>query len=1008
MRNATPFNANVHAASPPVVKQNLKTLQKHIAGEVLSDSTSRWMYSTDASIYQYLPDLIVVPRTAEDLKVTLDFARTHGLPITARGGGTSLGGQAIGQGIQLDFSKHFNRILEVDPKEGWARVQPGVILEHLNQNLAPHHYWFGPDVAPTNRATLGGMIGNNSAGARSILYGKTLEHVLSLKTLWSDGRVSQVGALTPHDWNTLAEQEHCEGRLVRLLNRIRQDHTADIHQAFPKILRRVSGYNLDAFVDTPSGQALNLAHLLVGSEGTLALWQEARVKIVPKPQHSGLLVLYFDSVADALEANHAMIETEPSAAELIDDMLLELTRQNTAFARKLHFMAYAAPVILVVQYLADSDSELAHKVQKGIRFAQQQGLSQRYSVATDDRTQADIWAIRKAGMPLLYSMPGDHKPITFIEDTAVAPERLKAFIEDFDTLIQAHDTRAAYYAHASVGCLHIRPLIDLKQVSEVKKMRSLAEGVVALVQRYHGAMSGEHGDGLARSEFNETLFGPTVYGLFKAVKATADPHQLMNPGKITSAPPMDKNLRYGAFYHPRQLTGFLQDVTGKQSVNHLVEQCNGCGACRKSDVGTMCPPFRVTGKEADSTRGRANTLRRLLLAPELLQDPTAQNEIKAVMETCIGCKACKAECPSQVDMARLKSEYLQRQHAITGIPLRSQLFGQVKWLNHLGALTAPLSNQMLKNPPFRKLLERTLGIAASVPLPTFARVPFDYRFRQHTSSAGESGADKRPAVILFNDCYMNYNHPEIGEAAVKVIEALGYRVIVPEQVCCGRPQLSLGLLTQAKSSAENLWAQLEPYLDIKSTNHANGTNGKKSATPIPVIGIEPSCMISFADEYPGLSSPHNQALSQRLAQQSTLLQDWLLKTLAERQERGLTLPFQAPGWRVFFHEHCHQKAWGKDQGIALLQEIPGLDIVPSNAGCCGMAGSFGYEVEHAPLSQAIANQSLLPALEKAHAQEAFDKIAVSGMSCRHQIQNQKPAGMNLKVQHWIEILADLV
>lgn len=1000
MKNSIPFNATVHAASPPVVAHQLKTLQKHIAGEVLSDSTSRWMYSTDASIYQHLPDLIVVPRTAEDLKVTLDFAHEHHLPITPRGGGTSLGGQAIGPGIQLDFSKYLNRIVEVDLQAGWVRVQPGVVLEHLNQQLAPHDFWFGPDVAPTNRATLGGMIGNNSAGARSILYGKTLDHVLALETLWSDGRVSWAGELSPEDWDTRSQQSHCEGRLLKLLTHIEQHHTADIQAAFPKILRRVSGYNLDAFVATPPGQPLNLAHLLVGSEGTLAVWQEAQLKIVPKPTHSALLVLYFDTVSDALEANHAMLETHPSAAELIDDMLLALTRENAAFARKLHFMAYAAPVILVVQYLADSASELTHKVQKGIRFAQQQGLSQRYSVATDPRTQSDIWAIRKAGMPLLYSMPGDHKPITFIEDTAVAPERLRAFIEDFDALIQAHDTRAAYYAHASVGCLHIRPLIDLKQVSEVKKMRSLAEGVVHLVRQYHGAMSGEHGDGLARSEFNEALFGPTVYGLFKAVKAAADPQQLMNPGKITDAPPMDQNLRYGAFYQPQHLKGFLQDVTGKQSVNHLIEQCNGCGACRKSDVGTMCPPFRVTGQEADSTRGRANTLRRLLLAPELLRDPTTQGEIKAVMETCIGCKACKAECPSQVDMARLKSEYLHRQHQLTGIPLRSQLFGHLKWLNHLGALTAPLSNGLLRLKPVRRLLERTVGIAASVPLPTFARVPFDFRFHQRPSPNGE-----RPPVILFNDCYMNYNHPEVGEAAVKVIEALGYQVIVPEQVCCGRPQLSLGLLAQAKKSAENLWTQLEPYLHPNRTARAGEDDLEP---PIPVIGIEPSCVISFADEYPGLSSPSYQDISQRLARQSILLQDWLLSVLAERQQQGLPLPFRAASWRVFFHEHCHQKAWGNDQGMALLQQIPGLEVLPSRAGCCGMAGSFGYEAEHAPLSQAIAQKELLPALSQAHGQKPVDKIGVSGMSCRHQIQNQKPTDIEPKVQHWIEILAELV
>lgn len=998
MKNPHAFTASSPTAFAPISERQLNTLKHHLEGEIFEDLTHRWMYSTDASIYQMMPELVAVPKTPGDLSVLLDFAREHRLPLTPRGGGTSLGGQAIGQGIQVDFSKHLNQIIEIDTAAGFARVQPGVILAHFNQALAPHQHWFGPDVAPTNRATLGGMIGNNSAGARSILYGKTLDHVLGLETLWSDGRVSQVNALSPSEWKSLSQQPHCEGRLAAHLSRIQQIHAQDVEAAFPKILRRVSGYNLDAFI-TPN-RPQNLAHLLVGSEGTLALWREARVRIVPRPQHSALLVLYFDNVGDALEANHAMLETEPSAAELIDDMLLELTRQNPGFTRKLHFMAYDAPVILLVQYLADSNPELEDKLQRGVKFARQQGISQRYSVATDERTQADIWAIRKAGMPLLYSMPGAHKPITFIEDTAVDPAQLKPFISEFNALIAAHDTRAAYYAHASVGCLHIRPLINLKSPQEVKKMRSLAEGVVQLVQKYHGAMSGEHGDGLARSEFNERLFGPVVYGLFQELKALADPDGLLNPGKIVNAPPMDHNLRYGEHYTPRTFQGVLKDATGKQSFNHLVEQCNGCGACRKDDLGsTMCPPFRATRQEQDSTRGRANSLRRLLLQPELMQDTNAHAELQEAMATCIGCKACKAECPSQVDMARLKSEFLHAEQAQKQVPLRkrlrNQLFGHIKWLNHLGALTAPLSNALVKQKHLRQGLEKLTGISSITPLPPFAAVPFDYRFAHHKrpESANTVNAQSlRPAVILFNDCYMNYNHPEVGEAAVKVIEALGYRVIVPEQTCCGRPQISLGLLPRARQSAQAVWQALAPYL--------------AGSEPIPVLGVEPSCVLSFADEYPGFSDAQTQILSERLASQSTTLQAWLSKTLAQKHHRGETLPFHPLTQRVFFHEHCHQKALDGQRVPDILKHVSGLEVVLSQAGCCGMAGSFGYEAEHIMLSQQIAESQLLPQLTRAHDQRSFDQLLVSGMSCRHQIENQKPEVLKVPVRHWVELLAD--
>ena len=940
---------------------NWERLRGQLQGTVHSDVSMRWLYSTDASIYQIMPAGVVVPRSDADLDATLAFARETGLSLVPRGGGTSLGGQAVGPGLALDLT-HFNRILEINPEQGWARVQPGVILDQLNQALAEVGCWFGPDVASSARATLGGMIGNNSAGARSIVYGKTIDHVLSLDVLLADGSRAVLRSLDPRSWALKCRQSSLEGRIYQTLTAEIESQRDEIEARFPKLLRRVSGYNLDAFLT--DGER-NLSWLVTGSEGTLALIREAKLKISRKPPFQGLLLIYCHSLGDALEANHAILETGPVAAEVMDEMLLELTRQNPAFARKLHFMAVDAEVLLMVEYMAESASELSAKLSAGQRFARSHKLGFDTALVVEPAAQADVWAIRKAGLPLLYSRPGEHKPITFVEDTAVDPARLKDFIADFDAIVKAHDTTAAYYAHASAGCIHIRPLLDLKQISEVRKMRSMAEAVLELVLRYGGAMSGEHGDGLARSEFNERLFGPVIYQAFRRIKASWDPDGRLNPGKITDAPPMDSHLRYGEAYHPKPFATVFKYVQ-QTSYQTLVELCNGCGACRKQGSGTMCPPYMVTRAEQDSTRGRANLLRRLLVEGELNGEDQAS--LKQVLDLCVGCKACKTECPSKVDLAKLKSETLHRLQKQSGVPWRSRLFGQLKWLNHLGSLTAPLSNQLLRFAPLRKGLENSLGIAADRPLPPFASVPFDYRFGQHCSPAPD-----RPAVVLFNDCYMNYNHPEVGEATVALIEAFGYRVIVPPQVCCGRPLISMGMLDQAKAQARRLLNSLAPYL----------------AAGHQMVGCEPSCLLGFRDEYPDFWPD-----GAMLGQASLSLQEWLVVEASKLDK----LPFKPLQRQVFYHEHCHQKTLvGQELTLQSLQLAAGTEVVLSPAGCCGMAGSFGYEAEHVAISRAIAAERMLPAL----ARYPDATLGVSGISCRHQIE----AETGRKAYHLAEILA---
>ncbi|PIQ28165.1 FAD-binding oxidoreductase [bacterium (Candidatus Blackallbacteria) CG17_big_fil_post_rev_8_21_14_2_50_48_46] len=941
-------------------------LQKQIQGEVRTDQISRWNYSSDASIYQLMPEAVIIPAVWEDVLATLTFMQQNQIPLTARGGGTSLGGQAIGHGLQLDLGKNFQKIIEINTEEAWVKVEPGVVLDHLNAALAPHGYWFGPDVAPSNRATLGGMIGNNSSGARSIVYGKTLDHVLELEVALADGTETTFCPTSPEMRRQKMQGKSLEAQIWQNLSHSLATQQTEIEARFPKIMRRVSGYNLDAFLNPD--QDWNLADLVTGSEGTLALVRSAKLKISPKPAYRGLLVLYCKSLDQALESSHALLTTQPCASEVLDELLLRLTRENPAFAQKLSFMEYPAEVILLVEYQAGSERELLALLERGERQARSEIKGIEISRFCDPRVQADVWAIRKAGLPLLLSMPGKRKPVTFIEDTAVAPERLQAFIREFDKIVKAHQTEAAYYAHASVGCIHIRPLLNLQSGEDVAKMRSLSEQILDLVMHYGGAMSGEHGDGLARSEFNQKLFGSTVYSLFKSLKATWDPQNLLNPGKIVNAPPMDQNLRYGANYTPTPWQT-VQRFSQQESFRAQIELCNGCGGCRKVSTGTMCPPYMVTRDERDSTRARANALRLLMLNPQLSQEDRA--ELRKTFALCLGCKACKAECPSKVDMAKLKLEFLDHWQKAKGVPWRSRLLSRLDWLNRLGSASAPLSNYLFKSPTVKNLLEKSLGLDSRRTFPIFSAQPLHTQWQPKRNKQ----TDTHGLVALFADCFTNYYHPHVGLAAASVIEALGYQISIPAPVCCGRPSLSLGLLDQAK-------AQARRFLDFHRVMMEAG---------IPLIGCEPSCILSFRDEYPDLWPE-----AKVLAQQSFSLQEWLLQVCSERK----VLPFQAQSRSLAYHEHCHQKALvGAETSIQALNLIPGIQVDLLNTGCCGMAGTFGYEKENYELSCQIAEERLLPALRNL---PETSEIVISGTSCWQQI-----AGLSERSpKHLAEVLAE--
>ncbi|HEY7315627.1 MAG TPA: FAD-linked oxidase C-terminal domain-containing protein [Gemmataceae bacterium] len=932
-------------------------LRKHLAGEVRFDATSRRLYSTDASIYQMEPLGVVIPKNVEDIVATVQIAAEAQVPITARGGGTSLSGQSIGPGVVLDCSKYLNAILDIDPAAHVARVQPGVVLDALNGVAEEHDLQFGPDVATASRANLGGMIGNNSAGARSLVYGKTIDHVRRLGVVLADGSRASFGPVRPADWERRAAQRSLEGEIYQQVRAVVRDERDEIERRFPRILRRVSGYNLDILSAglNEGRQPVGLHQLIVGSEGTLAVVTEAELGMVPRPKARGLLVPQFATFAAALDALAACLELQPSAVEVMDHLLLELTAQNLALKDTMKAIQGRPQAVLMVEFSSDDPAEVADRVERlRRRLEGVNGLTAAVP-AIDPSLREPLWDLRRAAMPLLYGMTGDRKPVTFIEDTAVAPRHLPEFAARFRALLQSHGTDGAFYGHASVGCLHIRPVLNLKDSGDVARMRRITADVTDLVLEYGGSLSGEHGDGLARSEWNEKMFGPAVYNAFCRVKQAFDPKQLLNPGRIVHAPPMTANLRYGPQYNPIEpATAF--DYTRQEGFLRSVELCNGNGACRKMQGGTMCPSYRATRDEKDSTRGRANALRLALAG----QQPLSHNrEVYEVFDLCLMCKGCKAECPSNVDVAKHKAEFLQFYYQDRQRPLGHWLMANIHRWNRLGAPFAPLLNFVQKRGVVRWMLEKTAGIDRRRSLPPLYRHHFRRWFARHQPDAA---AGTRGRVLLLDDCFTTFNEPAIGRAAVRVLERAGYAVELAGLVCCGRPMISKGFLNPTRSLIQEQAADLARRL-------ADGT---------PLLGLEPSCLLTLADEWTELL---RGPLTKSIAAACYLADDWLARQIQAGQ---CELTLNPRPEKCVLHGHCHQKALrGAGGTAAALRLVPQLDVTVLDTGCCGMAGSFGFEREHFDLSVRIANLALLPALERA----ADAIVAAPGTSCRHQIKD---------------------
>jgi FAD/FMN-containing dehydrogenase/Fe-S oxidoreductase len=924
-----------------------KELERQIQGEVRFDTITRALYSTDASVYLIRPLGVVIPKNREDVIRIVQICGRMRCPLTMRGGGTSQAGQAIGEGLQVDISKYFNRVLEVNAEERWARVEPGVVLDELNAQLAPLGLRFAPDISTASRATIGGMMANNSAGARSVLYGKTIDHVLEQTVVLADGSIAEFREM-PRD-DVPQGDANLEARCYQTVLRLAAEHADEIDRRYPKVLRRVGGYNLNEFVDP--AKPVNLAKMLVGSEGTLGVVLEAKLRLVPLPKAKAVMVIEFADLLEALSAAPVIVSHGPSAVEVMDKSILDNTRQNANLDRiRASFIEGDPAATLCVEFYGDKKEDLPPRLAALEQDLRERKLGYRYHTDTDPITQARIWSLREAALGLSMAMKEDAKSISFVEDTAVAPEKLSEYIGRFLQIVHEHGTTAGVYAHASVGCLHVRPVVNMKTEEGVAKFESLAKAVANLVLEFGGALSGEHGDGLVRGPFMRQMFGDTLYEAFREIKQTFDPHGIFNPGKIVDSPPLTSNLRFGAGYQtPKPVTFF--DYSDFGGFGGAVEMCSGVGACRKKLSGTMCPSYMATRDEKDSTRGRANTLR-LAMAGRLGESGLGDQGVYDVLDLCLECRACKAECPVGVDVARFKSEFLADYWSRHGTPLRARALGGIADASVWGSRLAPVSNWVAR------AVSGIIGIDPRRKLPAWKRQTFA------RSRAGRNNAASAPQVTLFNDTFTNHYDPEIGIAAVEVLERGGCSVDVVRPGCCGRPLISQGLLEGARAQAAKLVDGLWPIAN---------RGGK-------ILFLEPSCLSSVKEDVPSLLRGELQTRARAVAGACVLFEEFA---------SGLDLQLRSGPQRVLLHGHCHQKSMGLlDASKSLLAKIPGATVVDLDAGCCGMAGSFGYTREHYDVSLAIANRKLLPAVK---AMRPGDVLAAPGTSCRHQVADLSSA-----------------
>ena len=991
-------------------------LRDNVEGPVRFDALTRGLYSTDASIYQIEPIGVVLPRTLDDIGAAMAIAREEGVPVLPRGAGTSQCGQAIGRALVLDTSRYLRRIGPVERDARTVRVEPGVVLDRLNRRLAPAGLFFPVDVATASRATIGGMAGNNSGGARSIRYGIMADNVLAIEAALPDGRVAVFGG------NGSAGAGH---DLVEAVGRIAAREAAELDRRVPKVLRHVAGYNLHRLLRPGASPA----ELLVGSEGTLAFFREIELKLSRRPARSVLGVCAFPSLPAALDAVQHIVELKPHAVELMDHTLTGLARENAAFRSTVDALfPTAAHTLLLVEFAGDGEGALAGRLARLEEVVRGIGPSCEVTRAEDQAAQAAIWAVRRAGLNIVMSMKGDRKPVSIVEDCAVPLPVLAEFGAAVEEIFARHDTSSTWYAHASVGCLHVRPSLDMKDPADIRAFRAIAEEVHGVVGRLGGSHSGEHGDGILRSEFIEPVLGRRLARAFKEVKNAFDPGGMMNPGKIVGAPRMDDRelFRYGPGYPERVELPTVTDWSASGGFARAVEACNNNGACRKMDPGGMCPSYRVTLEERDTTRGRANVLR-LAMTGQLGEGRgvrrrrgagLAGDEVAEAMVLCVGCKACKRECPAGVDMARMKAEVLHLRNRRVGMPLRERLFASLPRLAPVATRVPGLFNLRNRSRVLRWAGERVLGIAAQSELPEWHGRPFrdaelgegrdgtsptvtdsvtDSPMNLSIQAVAQGGkAGSEGAVTLFVDTFTRYFVPDIARAAQAVLCRLGYDPVVARPptiprrpLCCGRTWISAGLLDQARTELRRTIDALAPL----------------ARRGIPIVGLEPSCLLTLRDEALHLC-PGEDA---RLVADHAFLAD---EFLASRSTPGpapdggparhprTTAPKAAAGAEVRIHGHCHQKAAGTEAATAaVLTALAGTAASPIESTCCGMAGSFGYAARHLRTSRAMGELGLFPALR---ATPPSETIVANGFSCRAQIH----AGTGRRARHVMEVLAE--
>ena len=969
------------------MQNHLNVLAKKINGELFHDFTSVHQtqllaYSTDASVYQEKPLAVALPKDGEDIKLLIDFANVHKITLIPRAAGTSLAGQVVGNGIVVDISKYFNKILEVNAKEKWVRVQPGVIRDDLNHYLRPFGLFFGPETSTANRAMIGGMVGNNSCGLHSIVWGSVRENLLELNAILSDGSEAKFE-------NESILSKNCNGLKKNIYDGLYQlisdDKNKDlIQQNFPKasVVRRNSGYALDSILAmepfTKNGSPFNLCKLMAGSEGTLAFTTSIKLQLIDlPPSEIALVCIHCNSIDEALRANRVALSQSPMASELVDRYIMNFTKEHPEFKKNCFFIEGDPAAILMVEFMADSLDKVNDKANQLVNLLQEQGYGYAFPVLFNADTKY-AWDVRKAGLGLLRNLKGDLQPVNLIEDCAVAPEDLPEYIQELQLILAKYQVNASFYAHAGAGELHVEPMLNLKTEQGVKLFRNILAETVQLVKKYKGSLSGEHGDGRLRGEYISTMVGNDTYELFKKVKNLFDPHNIFNQGKITATPAMTEQLRVQWDKAPASIDTYF-DFSSQGTILRLAEKCSGSGDCRKTEIsgGLMCPSYMATRNEKDTTRARANILRQFLSDPQQV-DPLNQEEIKEVMDLCLSCKGCKTECPSGVDITKMKAEFLQHYYDKNGVPFRSKLIGnfssQMKWASKFSVIY----NLIYGNSFLRKIANRLVGFHPGRSMPLLGSTTLNAWYKKRINN----NTSLSRKVYFFCDEFTNYYDVEIGKIAIQLLEKMGYEVLIPDHVESGRSYLSKGLVKQAAVVINHNIDLLSPVVNDN----------------IPLIGIEPSAILSFRDEYIDLATPLNKEKALKLSKQTFTIEEFV----ANEYEKGNIAEhlFIKDEKTIAVHGHCYQKVLSSQHFSNTMLCIPKnyqVHFIPT--GCCGMAGSFGYESEHFEVSQQVGELVLFPAVRSFSTDTI---VAAAGTSCRHQIKD----GTQRIALHPVEILWD--